>query len=91
MTISALDENGNAVDWWFVYKVPEMSGSGPGSAKGYEYIYYDPNLAKVITSPYLLTVDKGALDVTLDSIFNSTSNTVGWIPITTKSPTPRRS
>lgn len=79
MTISALDENGKAVDWWFAYKVPEMSGSGPSSAKGYEYVYYDPNVGKVVTSPYQLTVDKGALDLTLDSIFNNPSSTVGWV------------
>lgn len=79
MTISALDENGKAVDWWFAYKVPEMSGPGPAAAKGYEYVYYDPNLGKFITSPYLLSVDKGALDVTLDGIFNNPSATTGWV------------
>lgn len=78
-TISALDESGKAVDWWFVYKVPEMSGTGPSAAKGYEYIYYDPKIAKVVTSPYQLTVDKGALDLTLDSIFTNPAKTVGWV------------
>lgn len=37
MAISPLDENGKAVDWWFTYKVPEISGAGSASAKGYEY------------------------------------------------------
>jgi deoxyribonuclease-2 len=79
VAISALDENGKPVDWWFVYKVPEMGGVGPGAAKGYEYAYYDPNVGKVLRSPYQLSADKGALDVTLDSIFNTPSNTTGWI------------
>jgi deoxyribonuclease-2 len=79
VTISALDENGKAVDWWFTYKVPEISGSGPASAKGYEYVYYDPNLGKVVTSPNQLSAGKGALDATLDSIFSNPSDTTGWI------------
>jgi hypothetical protein len=24
MTLSALDENGNPVDWWFAYKIAEQ-------------------------------------------------------------------
>ncbi len=76
MTISALDENGKAVDWWFVYKVPEIASP---AAKGYEYIYYDPKVGKVVRSPFLLTVDKGALDVTLDAIFRNPAKTVGWV------------
>lgn len=84
MTISALDENGNPVDWWFAYKVPEMSG--PPATKGYEYIYYDPNVAKVVTSPYLLTADKGALDATLDAIYNNPSKTSGWVAYNDEKP-----
>ena len=26
MNISALDENGKAIDWWFVYKVETLKG-----------------------------------------------------------------
>jgi deoxyribonuclease-2 len=79
VAISAFDENGKAVDWWFAYKVPEMSGSGASAAKGYEYAYYDATVGTVVRSPYLLSMDKGALDVTLDSIFSSPSKTTGWI------------
>ena len=28
MTISALDESGKAVDWWFATKVPKLDGTG---------------------------------------------------------------
>jgi deoxyribonuclease II len=75
MNISALDENGKPVDWWFVYKVPEISGS----AKGYEYVYYDPNVGRLAQSPHTLNSDRGALDVTLDALFQGASETTGWI------------
>lgn len=79
MTISALDESGKAVDWWFAYKVPQLGGTGAAAATGYEYVYYDPGVAKVVTSPFRLTMDKGALDATLDAVFGSPSATRGWI------------
>lgn len=79
VAISALDENGKSVDWWFAYKVPQMNGTGPGAATGYEYVYYDPKLGKVVTSANKLTMDKGALDFTLDAIFNSPSENTGWV------------
>ena len=43
MEISALDESGEPVDWWFIYKVPQLSAGANGteSATGYEYVYYD--------------------------------------------------
>ena len=78
MAISALDENGKSVDWWFVYKIPHISGAGHGSASGYEYVYYDPNIGRMVTSPNTMTMDKGALRGTLDAIFNSTSENTGW-------------
>jgi deoxyribonuclease-2 len=79
VAISALDENGKAVDWWFLYKVPQMSVRGPAAATGYEYAYYDPNVGNVLESPYLLSADNGALDATLDSIFSRPSKTTGWV------------
>ncbi|MDT4966187.1 MAG: deoxyribonuclease [Acidobacteriota bacterium] len=80
MKISALDENGKAVDWWFAYKVPKLAkeASSP-SATGYEYVYYDPNVGKVARSPNLLTDGKGAVDLTLKSVFNKPDATTGWI------------
>jgi deoxyribonuclease-2 len=80
MNISALDENGKPVDWWFAYKVPRMAkdASSP-SATGYEYIYYDPKVAAVSKSPYLLTDGKGALDLTLAAVFSNADAATGWI------------
>lgn len=80
MNISALDENGKAVDWWFAYKVPKLGKvANSPTASGYEYIYYDPNLGTVVRSPYSLTEGRGALDLTLDSIFARPDATTGWI------------
>ena len=79
-TISALDEGGKAVDWWFAYKVPKLGKEADSpTATGYEYIYYDPRVGKVVRSPNLLTDGKGALDLTVQSIIDNSSKTTGWI------------
>src|SRR5580692_8614415 len=91
MKVTALDESGKPVDWWFIYKVPQLSkGAGTDEATGYEYVYYDskinanPDRTKrnVVRSPYLLNSDKGALNLTLDSVFKNFKNppaSTGWI------------
>lgn len=80
MNISALDENGKAVDWWFIYKVPQLSrGSNNDSATGYEYVYFDSTLSKFEKSPNLLNGGQGALNLTLNSVFKNPSETTGWI------------
>jgi len=78
--ISALDEDGKAVDWWFVYKIPKLKKSATSpTSNGYEYIYYDSNIKKIVQSPNLLTDGKGALDLTLKSIFDKPTDSMGWI------------
>ncbi|MFT7034083.1 MAG: deoxyribonuclease-2 [Cyclobacteriaceae bacterium] len=78
--ISALDEDGKAVDWWFVYKIPKLGKSANSPASnGYEYIYYDSSIKKIVQSPNLLTDGKGALDLTLKSIFDKPTDNMGWI------------
>lgn len=100
MKISALNESGKPVDWWFIYKVPQLGkGTGSDEATGYEYIYYDsaidalpdpkksdtdPNAPRrrITKSPYVLNGGKGALNLTLDSVFKNFKNppkTTGWI------------
>src|SRR5258707_862104 len=100
MKISALDENGTPVDWWFIYKVPQLKGGATGNtagsnnatdnATGYEYVYYDSTIdgnpdfrqRNVAKSPYVLNSGKGALNLTLDSVFKNFKNpgpTTGWI------------
>ena len=80
MNISAIDERGQPVDWWFAYKVPELAkdASSP-TATGYEYVYYDSEVGALVRSPNLLTDGKGALDLTLDSVFDNPDGTTGWI------------
>ena len=88
MNISALDENGKTVDWWFAYKVPKLAKSaGSPTATGYEYIYYDPNVGKVVRSPNLLTSGQGALDLTLKAVFDNPDATTGWILYNDEMPT----
>jgi deoxyribonuclease II len=80
MKLSALDENGKAVDWWFIYKVPQLSrGANSDSATGYEYVYFDPTQSKVVKSPNLLNGGKGALNLTLNSAYAKPDKTTGWI------------
>ena len=79
MNITALDEAGKPVDWWFAYKVPRLDNvAGSPTATGYEYVYYDPNVGKVVRSPNLLTDGKGALDLTIKSVFEKPDATTGW-------------
>ena len=79
-SISALDENGRAVDWWFVYKVPKLRAhDAEGATTGYEYVYYDAGVGEVTKSPNLLNDGKGALDLTLRAIFHRPNDTTGWI------------
>jgi deoxyribonuclease-2 len=91
MKISALDENGKPTDWWFIYKVPQLNaGAGNDKTTGYEYVYYDATLdasadkskRTVKKSPNVLNGDKGALNLTLDSVFRNFKNppaTTGWV------------
>jgi deoxyribonuclease-2 len=78
--LTALDENGKQIDWWFSYKIPKLAkDSNNAATTGYEYAYYDPEIGEVIKSPNLLTDGKGALDLTLNNIFENPSETTGWI------------
>jgi len=80
MKLSAIDDNGKPVDWWFMYKVPKLTKDAEtSSAVGYEYIYYDPAINEIVKSPDLLTDGKGALDLTLKSVFDNPDDTTGWI------------
>ncbi|MCB0712224.1 MAG: deoxyribonuclease II family protein [Ignavibacteriae bacterium] len=80
MTLSALDESGKPVDWWFAYKIPKLAkDASTASAIGYEYLYYDSKVGSVQRSPNLLTDNGGALDLTLNTLFDNPDPTTGWI------------
>lgn len=81
MSISARDENGKEVDWWFIYKVPLLAKTtGTASATGYEYLYFDPNQQAPSQSKYTLDSDSGALHQTLDAVgFDQPGGGIGWV------------
>ncbi|WP_259068089.1 deoxyribonuclease II family protein [Mucilaginibacter sp. X4EP1] len=91
MNVTALDESGQPVDWWFIYKVPQLgAGASNDAATGYEYVYYDstidsnsdPRQRNIIKSPNTLNSYKGALNLTLNAVFGDFKNpppTTGWI------------
>jgi deoxyribonuclease-2 len=82
MTISPLNESGNPVDRWFIYKVPRAAQeniTGIGPASGYEYAYFDDAIGAVQASPFKLDGGKGALNLTLSSVFDEKTDATGWI------------
>src|ERR1700733_4089326 len=88
MEVTALDEAGKKVDWFFIYKVPQLSsGASTDKTTGYEYVYYDSSIDQqstvsnrnILRSPYVLNSDQGALNKTLDSVFNNPDSTTGYI------------
>jgi deoxyribonuclease-2 len=84
MDVRALDEVGNPVDWWFMYKVPKLSaGAANDSATGYEYVYFDSAASAagnpVTKSPNRIDEGKGSLNLTLDSVFENPGPSTGYI------------
>jgi deoxyribonuclease-2 len=83
MQLSAMDDNGKPVDWWFAYKVAGKAQAsqtsktkatlpdGGGAVKGTEYVYFDANSpqdGKLTLSS--CRVDKnGALPNTLNQLY----------------------
>jgi deoxyribonuclease II len=86
MPLSAMDDKGKPVDWWFMYKVAGKSTSSEGArgpqldgkkVAGTEYIYFDANSRKLALSPN--TVDRsGGLPNTLKQIYGAKSHDLGW-------------
>ncbi len=84
MQLSAMDDKGNPVDWWFLYKVSGKSKAGPGiKIAGTEYVYFDsnaPGTAKLVLSPHHVNVD-GALPNTLKPCYvaeGASTQHTGW-------------
>jgi deoxyribonuclease-2 len=92
MSLSAMDEKGNPVDWWFMYKVAGKSttsdgGKGPkvggNKVTGTEYIYFDANTPSnggLTLSPNRLD-QSGALPNTLKQVYGAAAAAnkhMGW-------------
>jgi deoxyribonuclease II len=67
------NQQGKAVDWWFIYKTPEHTGTS--NNKGYDFLYFDADASELKLSPVGLDQDNQALGHTLSGIFNSTDST----------------
>ena len=84
MPLSAIDDSGNPVDWWFMYKVAGKSTSGSAiKVTGTEYVYFDANApsdAKLALSTHHVDQD-GALPNTLKQVYVSqgaSTQHIGW-------------
>lgn len=83
--LSALSEpSGNAIDWWFAYKLPQgASINGSVKTKGREYLYFDPTGDKALAiTGQPINVPGSALIQTLDQLNEnnrSTNRSLGWI------------
>lgn len=84
MQLSAMDEGGKPVDWWFAYKVAGKSTSKSGTkVKGTEYVYFDANTpadGKLALSTHHVDHD-GALPNTLSQLYAEegvSTQHLGW-------------
>lgn len=84
MPLSTMDESGNPVDWWFMYKISGKASTGDGrKLLGTEYIYFDSNApadGKLALSPHHVDKD-GALPNTLNQLYGpaaSANKQLGW-------------
>ena len=72
--LSAKNDAGQPVDWWFAYKVSSESESSKGlKATGGEYVYYDADTAaaggKLTLSPHVMNKEEGTLYSTLSQLY----------------------
>lgn len=84
MELSAMDDAGKPVDWWFAYKVAGNSKStNKTKATGTEYVYFDANTpadGKLILSAHHVNTD-GALPNTLNQLYTEqgmSTQHLGW-------------
>lgn len=74
--VEAKNQQGEPVDWWFIYKTPEHTGTK--NNKGFDFLYFDPDSGALELSPVGLDRDQQALDHTLTGIFNA-PDSAGYI------------
>jgi deoxyribonuclease-2 len=84
LQLSAMDDTGKPVDWWFIYKIPGKStASDKSKPTGTEFVYFDSSgkkTEKLTLSPNLIgDASKGAVSATLNQIYNNPSDPdLGW-------------
>lgn len=71
--MEAKNQQGEPVDWWFIYKTPEHTGSE--NNKGFDFLYFDPDTGALERSPVGLDQDDQALCHTLKGIFTAPDST----------------
>ena len=64
----ARNQQGQPVDWWFIYKTPDHTGTPDN--KGFDFLYFDPDGETLVRSPVGLDQDHQALSHTLHRIFS---------------------
>jgi deoxyribonuclease-2 len=74
--IQAKNQQGAPVDWWFIYKTPEHTGTKTN--KGFDFLYFDPDSESLLLSPVGLDQDDQALNHTLTAIFDAPAS-AGYI------------
>ncbi len=84
MPLSALADNGQPIDWWFMYKAAGKSvASGTALGLGTEYVYFDSSMAaagRLTLSSHHVDRD-GALPNTLAQLYGKTAAAnpnLGW-------------
>ncbi len=84
IALTAMDDAGAPVDWWFMYKVAgKARTSGARKLRGTEYVYFDANApsdARLALSAHQLD-QSGALPSTMGQLYGAqaTANTsLGW-------------
>ncbi len=87
MDLSAMDNDGKAVDWWFMYKVSGKSTTNAGKKvsglTGAEYVYFDSTEGSTarLLKPQDLVTTNGALPNTINQLYTKPgANTqhLGW-------------
>lgn len=74
--IEAKNQRGEQVDWWFIYKTPEHTGTR--NNKGFDFFYFDAAAGTLVLSPVGLDQDGQALGHTLAGIFDA-PDSAGYI------------
>ncbi|UTW05012.1 deoxyribonuclease II family protein [Amphritea atlantica] len=74
--LGAKNQQGMPVDWWFIYKTPDHTGTPEN--QGCDFLYFDPDSEALALSPVGLEQNNQALAYTLAEIFDSPEN-AGYI------------